>query len=306
MLPTPSGRKPLTFANVGLYGGWNAYFLSEYLPFDYLIVQASVDDELITWHDNRDGRDKTPWNEHLKRARANGLRMIARPGLTVTDDKGVQQSFQALYNIENPLPVERFFERFDRFFEQVDEQQLYAVTIGEEHVFWNGQQERLAATYEYLKKKYDVPLYQWYWPRQHGRDGGHELAEPPRRRVALDEYSIQQPVLEQAMRMYTVMRKPSFQIIWRRLTCRRFRWSDKTFWDQYAVCRKYNIPIAFFNWAGRDDSPHSDTWGWDANASGEHETDFRGLLYLRRGSLPSACGRCRSANGISSRGAETD
>jgi hypothetical protein len=270
-------REPLTFANVGLYGGWNEYLVSKESPFDFLIIQANViDGKVETWRWHSKG-DTFSWNDFLKLARANGKRVIADVDVIITDETGQKQSFPNLYNsdkIKNPLPIERFLEMFDRFFEEVDEEELYAITIAEEHVFWNGQQERLEHAYDYLKKKYDIPLYQWYTPSQTGATPGHNYPNVRADGWMVDEYWLQKPAIEIAMRMYTILQKPAFQIVWAAPDMPTLPWSERTFWDQYETCRKYNVPIAFFCWRGEDKTPATDTWGWYPNTTPEMRRVF--------------------------------
>lgn len=262
-------REPLTFQHVGVYGGWDDYLVSKDNPFDYLIIQANVVDGKLWWHTEkaqREAGDNRTWNEWLKIARANGKRIIADVGAGITVD-GHEYHFQSLYNEENPLPIEKLFPMFDAFFEQVDEEELYAITIGEEHVFWNGQQERIVAVTEYLKSKYDVPMYHWWSPSHAGSRVGVSWPNLPGDGWMLDEYFLTQPNIEASLRAHTALQKPVFQIIWAAPEMPSCPWDPRTFWDQFMACRKYNVPIAFFAWHGRDESPHTDTWGWDANAS---------------------------------------
>ncbi len=276
-------RDPLSFKNVGLYGGWNDYFVASDSPFDFLIVQANVVDGKILWHghplwnakESVTGPQETSrsWNEWLKIARANGKRVIADLGASVTVD-GKEHSFQGSWNEEKPVPIEQFFPMFDTFFREVDEEEIYAITIGEEHVFWNGQQERVLAVHDYLKNKYKVPFYHWWSPSNAGSTVGLTWPNLPGDGWMLDEYFLQQPNIETSLRAHTMLQKPVFQIIWAAPDMPSVPWNERTFWDQYAACRKYNVPIAFFCWSGKDKSPSSDTWGWEPKASAKARAVF--------------------------------
>lgn len=262
-------REPLTFQNVGVYAGWDDYLVSKDNPFDYLIIQANVVDGKIWWHTRdkqRAAGDNRTWNEWLKIARANGKRVIADVGASRTID-GTTYSFQTMHGVANAPAIEQLFPMFDSFFEQVDEQELYAITLGEEHIFWEGQLERIVAVTEYLKPKYDVPLYQWWSPSGDGSRVGVTWPNLPGDGWMLDEYFLQQTKMESLLRSQMILQKPVFQIIWAAPEAPSVPWDPQTFWDQVAACRKYNVPIAFFNWHDRDDSAHTDTWGWDDNAS---------------------------------------
>lgn len=260
-------REPLTFKNVGIYGGWNEYFVSKDLPFDFLIVQAFAYKEGIGWSKNEKGdMPGVPlWNEWLKRARANDKRIIADFCPIAYDKDGNPQSLPPAYNEKTPLPIESYFPSIDRFFKTIDVNELYAITLSEEHVFWNGQKERLIAVYEYIKKNYpEVPVYQWYSPSHEGSIPGLNWPNLPSDGWMADEYFLQQPAMEIAMREYKIFQKPVFQIIWASASENTsIPWSEKTFWDQFTVCRKYDIPVAFFCHSGEK----TNTWVWEPQAS---------------------------------------
>ena len=63
--PAPGPREPLTFRDMGLYGGWNEYWLKDDCPFDFFIVQAVMSGDKISGH----GQEGATWNEYLMSAR---------------------------------------------------------------------------------------------------------------------------------------------------------------------------------------------------------------------------------------------
>lgn len=255
-------REPLTFQNMGLYGVWNEYFISKASPFDFLIIQAYAYEDRIEW------RGKTPggptWNDWLHRARANGKRVIAVVCPAIVDDKGKLQTLASQQDEKEPLPVERFAAALDGFINQVDEQELYAITLAEENVFWNGQQERLNAVYEHAKKKkHNVPVYQWYTPSETTSIPGLNYPNLKADGWMADEYFAKRPLMDVAMRGYTVLQKPVFQIMWALGDYNIIPSAEKTFWGQYEVCRKYNIPVAFYFWVAPGEGPISQSTKWD-------------------------------------------
>ena len=259
-------REPLTFKNVGQYGPWCEYLVSKDLPYDFLIVQAIVFPDHIEWNGwTKD--DTTPWNEYLKRARANGRRVIADVHPALYTEEGELQTMNDSYRCKKPVPVERFFPLFDKFFKEVDEEELYAMTISEEHDSKSGQPQRLNAVYGNLKKNYKIDAYQWYTPSREGSIPGLNYPNLKADGWMADEYYLQQPAMEVAMRAYTIQQKPAFQIIWASPDCDAAPWSERTFWEQYEVCRKYDIPVAFFCYADGMKGPHGNKWSWDPRAS---------------------------------------
>lgn len=121
--------------------------------------------------------------------------------------------------------------------------------------------------YAYIKARYDVPVYQWWSGGKKGCVPGLNWPNIPADGWGIDEYHIEQPDTEMCFRGYTLLQKPSFQIIWAAPDMPSALWSEKTFWEQYSVCRKYDIPMAFFNWPGRNKTPYSGLWAWQSNAS---------------------------------------
>jgi len=261
-------RQPLTFRNTGVYGGFAGGIAKE-SPFDFLIVQASVLDEGLPAEMGQAWSEQGPqWNSMLHQARGNGKRVIADIGVHLRTEDGGSVSFQQGGPEASKIPPEKFMRLFDAFFAAVDEHELYAVTLAEENIFWDGQQEKLEHAYAYLKARYDVPLFQW-WSPSSSDDTTPGMSWPnlPADGWGVDEYFHAQPLFERAIRGYVVQHKPLFQIIWAAPDHPSVPWLPQTFWDQAYVCRKYNIPMAFFTWVGRNDTSYSNTWGWDTATS---------------------------------------
>jgi pimeloyl-ACP methyl ester carboxylesterase len=259
-------REPLTFRNVGLYGVWNEYFVSADSPFDFLIIQAYAYEDRVDWHGKKEN-DKATWNDWLKRARANGKRVIAVVCPAVVDDSGKLQTLASQYDEKSPLPLGRFEHAIDRFFEQVDEKELYAITLAEENVFWNGQSERLEQMYDHVKKAHDIPVFQWYTPSHTSSVPGLNYPNLKADGWMADEYFLRLPLMEKAMRGYTVLQKPVFQLMWALPQIHAVPSAETTFWDQFETCRKYDIPVAFYFWVAPGDGPIRSDNTWDPTAT---------------------------------------
>lgn len=243
----PGPREPLTCHDMGVYGGWNEYWLSDKCPFDFFVVQAWVDLEKrdISAHGMA---DESRWGQQLRRARAKGKRVIA----DVTP-LGWKRS-------ADPLPL--FKKALASFMEGVDEDLLYCITLDEENIFWNGHEEVLRKMYEYAKEKYRVPVYQWYSPS--ASPPGFGWPHLPADGWLIDEYGHCGPTFEQFVRSYAVLQLPVIQIVWAAPLMNDFDWEksgEPAFDWQLSVCRKYGVPCSFFLWEG-----HGNVWGWSADA----------------------------------------
>jgi hypothetical protein len=258
-------REPLTFRDMGLYGGWNEYWLSEACSFNHFIVQAVVDGKgQISGH----GMEKeSDWGQWLRRARTCGKRIIA--DLEVLDWPKAEDRL-ACYKAG-----------LDRFMQGVDEDLLYAITLGEENTYWDGHLEVLRGVYAYAKQKYDVPVYQWYSP--YASPPGFGWPHLPADGWLIDEYAHGGASFEQFVRSYAVHQLPVLQIVWGAPLMDCFNWEksgEPAFDWQLAVCRKYGIPCSFFVWEG-----HGNVWGWSPEALPPTQAVYeRALEWSRRAS----------------------
>ncbi|MCK5862044.1 MAG: hypothetical protein KAH38_06145, partial [Candidatus Hydrogenedentes bacterium] len=131
-------ERALTFRNSGLYGGWNEYFVRKDTPFDFLIVQCKIEKDSASWH----GKDEngSRWNDWLIRAEGSGKKVIACLYPVIEKD-GQSIMFHRAYKFSNRPTAEEFAEMIDAQLSRLDLSKLYAVTLGEENVYWNGQHE---------------------------------------------------------------------------------------------------------------------------------------------------------------------
>jgi len=246
-------REPLTFQNSGLYGSWSEYFLREDTPFDFFVVPV------IT----HTGQDNTLWNNNLQHVRKNGKRIIVDLIPVAKKTEGDDYAVHHLTHEADESELDNLVAVVDDFFKQVDVNDLYAITLGEEQIFWNGREKQLNMLYKKIKAKYDVPIYQWYSPSTEGSVPG--VTGWPNLKSdgwMADEYFLDQPFMERAMRGYRVLQKPIVQIIWGGDMDQSVPFLPRRFEEQVEVCRKYDIPMAFFTWSGRPGA----SWGWQDRA----------------------------------------
>ena len=258
----PGAREPLTFRNSALYCGWNEYLVRADTPFDFLLVQGEGPYE---------GRDNSQWNEWLKKARKNGKRVIALLNPQVKKANGEYYNISTCPSDEASLDA--LVRVMSEFLEQVDVKELYAVSLSEEHIFWNGEAERLNALYDKLKAKYDVPVYQWYSPSGEGSVPGLSWPNLKADGWLADEYFLDQPLMERAMRGFTVLQKPIIQTIWAGGDKASVPFIPTRFWGQVDVCQKYNIPTSYFTWYGA-----SYPWGFSERAPASLKRTFETTL----------------------------
>jgi len=253
----PGPREPLTFRDSGLYGGWNEYFVSPECPFNWFIIQAVVaNDDDTGWHGKQ---GESSWNDWLRRARRQGKRIIA----------------DVFFWGGEGATIETYKRRFDRFLQHVDIEQLYAITLAEENYYWGDRDFGvLEELYRYVKGKYDVPVWQWYSP--YAGVPGFGWPQLPADGWAIDEYARRGDTFEPFIRKYAVHQLPLFQIIWAAPLMKSFDWAnagDPAFDEQLAICRKYDVPCAYFCWEG-----HGNVWGWSPDAKPESKAVFQRVL----------------------------
>ena len=248
-------EKALTFRNSGLYGGWNEYFIRKDIPFDFLIVQCKIEKDSASWHGK--GEKGSSWNDWLIRAEGNGKKVVACLYPVVEKD-GQSIMFHRAYKFKNRPTVEEFADLIDAQLSRLDLSKLYAITLGEENVYWNGQHELLVQLYDYMKAHYDIPVYQWYSPGA----GVPGMGWPNLKADGwiIDDYNLDQQQFEYQVSGYAIRHLPILSIIWAGPDMKDVPYSERRFWEQYTVCRKYNVPTSYFNWTGQ-----SNIWGWSEN-----------------------------------------
>jgi hypothetical protein len=257
----PGPRQPLTTHDFGLYGGWNSYFLQPDNGFNFLIMQAWVPTDLKLLNgpiESHGQAANVKWSESLLAARRAGKRVIA----------DVVLGFK-----KKDFTTEMLKRQLDYFMSHVDTKQLYAITLAEENVYWDGDEAQLIELYQYAKSKYDVPVYQWYSP--YAGAPGFGWPALPADGWMLDEYAHLMPSYEQFIREYKIARLPLVSIVWAAPSMKVFPWKgqgDLALEQQWAVHNKYGIPSSFFCWSGK-----GNIWSWNPEASELDRQVFAGI-----------------------------
>ncbi len=272
----------LDFTSSGLYGGWNEYFVDANTPFDFLIVQCWVSSDNASWHGK--GKSKASWNDWLGRAYKNGKRVIMDLNPVVTKNKkGI--SLQHTYSHSNKVTAKEFEKIIDSFLPKIDLEKLYAITLAEENVYWSGQAKLLNELYSHIKQKYPkLRIFQWYTP---GADvAGFGWPNLKADGWVIDEYFLDNPKFEYFVRGYVLKKLPLISIIWAGPDCKDVPYKERRFWSQYRICRKYNVPAAYFVWTGK-----GNIWGWSENPPTKTKQVFELCKYVAKLSkeCPARC-----------------
>ena len=235
--PGVGAREPLTHNHSGIYGWWQPYFWEG--PFDFGIVQA-----FVLSHESLDEVQNAAdhpglWNENLGKARAAGKRIIAQ----ATPGQGA-------------LKTEEYYQGLVTFLENVDRDELYAVTLSEENIFWNGEHERLTRHYRRLKKRFpDLPVFQWYSNSSRGTAWpGFLYPWLPADGWIIDEYYAEPRDFEQEVRRYRMLGLPLIQLGYAAPVEAAKHpisaYHPSLLQGQLRVARKYNVPFAYYCWEG--------------------------------------------------------
>jgi hypothetical protein len=273
-LPQPVGaREPLRFRDSGLYAGFNPYFLDPNTPFGFHVVPAVA----------YEGGDNFAWNDSLRVARQAGKRIICDLIPQIRDTP--QDPWYGVHNLDDSWTVDqiiRLADVVDEFFDDVVKEDVYAITLGEEQIFWESREAQLNRLYEEIKGRHpDLPVYQWYSPSSLGSIPGQSWPNLKADGWVADEYFLDQPQMERAMRGFRLLRKPVVQIIWAG-DAPTVPWVPTRFQEQHDVCGKYDIPAGYFTWSG------TVPWGWSENASPSLKAKFDLVLQATTNAATSA------------------
>ena len=256
-------REPLTGQTTGFYGRWNDYFHEA--PFDFYVLQAEMGFANQANFDILINR----WQANLKRARAAGKRIIA-------DLYRVRPSGAPLTKEYSKAETDFWFEAIDRFLSRIAVDDLYAVTLGEENIFWDGRHQMLAELYPRVKAKYPtLPVWQWYSNTGRATDApGFQWPWLPADGWMIDEYVADGADFEQLIRRHRLLGTPVIQIAYAAPENHFGPVHRSVFDGQVRVARQYDVPLAFF---GHQDIPVS-AFGWQEQAGPKTREIFKLVL----------------------------
>lgn len=187
------------------------------------------------------------WRSNLARARKSGKSIIADLCRVRPTDVPATKEYSR-------LETDFWFSAIDRFLSNVPVDELYAVTLGEENIFWDGRHQMLAELYQRVKTKYPtLPVSHWY--SNTGRASGTPgFSWPwlPADGWLMDEYVPDATDFEQLVRRTRPLGCPLVQIAYAAPE-NHFGPVHRSIFDgQVRVARQYDVPLAFF---GHQDRP---------------------------------------------------
>ncbi len=176
-----------------------------------------------------------------------------------------------------PAPsVDEMEQRLVEQLQGIDPGWLYAITLDEERVYWNGWAQALAELYGRCKQRWpDLPVYQWWTPMEvpNVRAASGWVALPADGWI-IDLYGQPRESFEKKVVQALETGKPLIHIVWSSPEWlghsggRDWTEGRRIFDDQLDVCRGYNVPVAHFctqaavKSEGRPGEPIR--WGWHA------------------------------------------
>jgi hypothetical protein len=238
----------LTARDAGLYVGTASNYMYGKTPLAFTIEQVSK------------GTSPDELCKRVKRLDANGKRVILDFFLFDKSD-------------EQAKPAADYMAFLDGFLSKLPIGRIYAITLSEENIYWNGHAEMLSALYDLVKAKYPgLAVYQWYSPGASAPGFGWPLL--PADGWVIDEYCMPKEPFESLVKKYTILGTPLIHIAWAAPGWKEFATWDKVWADQLAICRRYGVPISFFCWWPKDSTPPppggKDMWSWAAPEGTEH------------------------------------
>lgn len=239
----------VTAREAGLYVGVAGDYMFGKVPFAFSIDQVSRKSDPVVL------------SKMVERLHANGKRSIL--DIFLYEDGN-----------EQAKPAAEYMAWLDPLLSRLPLDKVYAITLSEENIYWNGHHEMLAELYGLVKAKYPtLAVYQWYSPGA-GAPGFGPWPLLPADGWLIDEYCRPREAFENMVKKYTILDKPLIHIAWAAPDWKEFSGWDKVWDDQLEICRRYGVPISFFCWWPPDSTPpppgNQSMWSWSAPAGTEH------------------------------------
>lgn len=248
--------------DAGLYVGMAGEYMFGQVPFAFSIDQVSRNS------------DPERLAAMVERLHANGKRSILDIFLYESPD-------------EQAKPAGEYMAWLDPLLSRLPLDKVYAITLSEENIYWNGHEALLAELYGLVKAKYPtLSVYQWYSPGASPPGFGWPLL--PADGWLIDEYCRPRELFENLVKKYTLLDRPLVHIAWAAPDWKEFSTWDKVWDDQLEICRRYGVPIAFFCWWPPDSTPpppgNQSMWSWSAPPGTEHHRVWNEMVlpYVER------------------------
>ncbi len=235
-------RTPLTYKDSGLY--CNLQF--------WHVTKPETDGITSMLTDERAATGDSPWTFYItqgaaarhadlvRKMAANGKKVIVRA------DIGHMKANPSVDEMEKSLV---------KLLTDIDPDWLYAITLGEEQVYWDGWDKALTELYHRAKKRWPkLPVYQWWTPMAvpNTREKSGWTALPADGWV-IDLYGMTRQAFEKKVVTALETGKPLIHIVWSSPDWPNYSgaksWDEggrKIFDDQLDVCRAHNVPVAHF------------------------------------------------------------
>ena len=263
-------RTPLTFRDCGLYCNYDMWHG----------IKPQTEDIMNMLPSHRAASTDSPWTFYIMQYHAPEERRADFDGATIREmaKNGKKIILRAGMARPRESPnVDKMERRLINMLNEVQPDWLYAITLDEERIFWDGWAEALTELYHRCKKRWpDLPVYQWWSPMEvpnvRAKSGWVAL---PADGWVIDLYGQPREAFEKKVVMCLETGKPLIHIAW--ASPEWPEWSGAESWDkggreifddQVEVCRAYNVPVAYFctqkyvEEVGKPRVPIR--WGWHA------------------------------------------
>ena len=214
-----AGNGPLSFRTVGFYGIHLPVGDFAFLKFSY---SGPADDKNIE-----------PYNALLEE--------IAQAG---------QKAIVGLYTFDRitySKPVEEYVRNTEALVDKLRRDLICAFCLGEENVTWNNGLAILNALYETVKRRTDLPCYQWL-----------TVPDPPHPKLAadgwiFDAYGYRREEFRRHLAKFVVTGLPVMACV--NATSPKTAWAAESTLvgepgspaeEQMRICREFNVPVFFY------------------------------------------------------------
>jgi hypothetical protein len=230
-------RAPLTYRDSGLYCTLSFAGVTNMLTLD------------------RAAGPDSPWNFYIF-----GMNDPARPEDAKLIERMAANGKKVILRVDvgrlaPNAQVDIMEQRLLEMLRGLDPEWVYAITLGEEQVFWNGWTQALTELYHRAKKHWPtLPVYQWWSPMEVPNVRGTSAwVALPADGWVIDLYGRHREEFEKKLIMTLETGRQVIHIVWSSPDwpefCGAKSWDEggrQVFEDQVEICRSYNVPVAHF------------------------------------------------------------